>query len=391
MICPVSSWALPESSEYGRQPFGLRRGQPADFDAKFDRLTVFYDCFRVSDTRVMLVGPPLKHFPGILESLQVSSAPSGKQCAYEVRHRATSHFGNRHVENLSELWVETAAGDTCLHLQAAAGRTSMEIQPAGRELFRGKRVLFTLSKNNDPQWICDWMRFHRDMQGANAVLLYDNASTAYSVSALEEQMQRISGFEAVCVVDWPFKYGPRAAGRQVWDYAYSQGGMLEDARWRFLADAYGVLNCDVDELVLSHEGNLFDRAAATDTGCLRFTGRWVAQSSASSQATPRHREITDQLRPLWRLQGLRLKDANLCPAKWVVVPSRCPVEAHWSVHEIVGLRSALLRQHDTCYRHFTRIGTNWKNNRHLIEGDGSRPRKKDTELEHAFAGVRWEH
>jgi hypothetical protein len=54
------------------------------------------------------------------------------------------------------------------------------------------------------------------------------------------------------------------------------------------------------------------------------------------------------------------------------------------------MRSALLRQDDTYYRHFTRIGTNWKNNRHLIEGDGSRPRKKDTELEHAFAGVRWE-
>lgn len=390
MICPVSSWALPENSKYGREPAGLHKGRTADFDAQFDRLTVFYDCFRVSESRVMLIGPPLTSFPGILDSLQVRSIPSGKQCTHEVRHRVTTRFGNRRVDNLSEIWVDVAAGDTCLHLQTTAGQTTVEIQLAGRDLFRGKRVLFTLSKNNDPQWICDWMRFHRDMQGANAVLLYDNASTAYSVSALHEQMQQVSGFEAICVVPWPYKYGPRAAGRQVWDYAYNQCGAMEDARWRFLTEAYGVLNCDVDELALSHEGNLFDKAAATDTGCLRFTGRWVTQSTSSSEETPRHRESTDQLRPRWRWQGPRLKDTNLCPAKWVVVPSRCPAEAHWSVHEIVGRPSAVLKQDDTYYRHFTRIGTNWKNNRHLIEGDASRTRRKDTELEQAFAGVRWE-
>ena len=76
MICPVSPWALPENSEYGRKPFGLRKGQPADFHSQFDRLTIFYDCFRASDTQVMLVGPPLKYFSGILDSLQVSSTPS---------------------------------------------------------------------------------------------------------------------------------------------------------------------------------------------------------------------------------------------------------------------------------------------------------------------------
>jgi hypothetical protein len=390
MICPVSSWALPENAKYGREPAGLLSARTADFDAKFDRLTVFYDCFRVSESRVMLIGPPLTSFPGILDSLQIRSTPSGQQSAHQVHNRFTTRFGSRRVDNLSEVLVEVEAGVTSLHLESAAGHQTMQVQPSGRDLFRGKKVLFTLSKDNDPQWICDWMRFHRDMQGANAVLLYDNASTAYSLSALEMQMSQISGFDVVCVIPWPYKYGPRAAGRQLWDYAYSQGGAMEDARWRFLSDAYGVLNCDIDELVLSQQGNVFDKVAATATGCLRFTGRWVTQPAASSDETPRHRESTDQLRPRWRLQGPRLKDTNLCPAKWVVVPSRCPAEAHWSVHEIVGRSSSVLKQADTYYRHFTRIGTNWKNNRHQIEGDASKTRRKDTDLEQAFAGVRWE-
>jgi hypothetical protein len=389
MICPVSSWALPEDSKYAREPVGLKTAQPEDFDAKFDRLTVFYDCFRVSDTRVVLIGPPLISFPGILDSLEIRSTLLAKQCAWEVRHRSTPRFGNRSVDNLTEVRVDVAAGDTCLHLQSAAGQNTLEIQPGGCDLFHGKRVLFTLSKNNDPQWICDWMRFHRDMQGADAVLLYDNGSTAYTVCALHEQMRQVSGFAVICIVSWPYKYGPRAAGRQVWDYAYCQGGVMEDARWRFLAGAYGVLNCDIDELALSREGNLFDKAAATDVGCLRFAGRWVTPPFASDQAAPRHRESTDQLLPQWRWQGPRLKDKNLCPSKWVVVPGRCPAEAHWSVHEIVGRPSSVVKQSDTHYRHFTRIGTNWKNNRHLIEGDASR-RKKDIELEQAFARVRWD-
>ncbi len=165
---------------------------------------------------------------------------------------------------------------------------------------------------------------------------------------------------------------------------------MEDARWRFLADAYGVLNCDIDELILSSEGNVFDKAAASSAGYVKFAGRWVTPPLTSAETAPRHRESTDQLLPQWRWRGLRLKDTKLCPAKWAVVPGHCPAEAHWSVHEIVGMQTKTLQQSDTCYRHFTRIGTNWKNNRQSIERDTSRRRKEDTDLQQAFARVNWE-
>jgi len=163
---------------------------------------------------------------------------------------------------------------------------------------------------------------------------------------------------------------------------------MEDARWRCLADAYGVLNCDIDELALSREGNVFDKAAASNAGYVRFAGRWVTPSVTPAETAPRHRESTSQLLPQWRWSGLRPKDTKLCPTKWAIAPNRCPPEAHWSVHEIVGVRTTAMKPDDTCYRHFTRIGTNWKNNRHSIERDVRQ--KVDTELQQAFARVRWE-
>jgi hypothetical protein len=389
MLDTVSAWVLDENSQYRREPARPPHRRQADFDARFDWLTVFYNCFRISDTRAMLIGPPLGRFPGILDSLEIKANPTGNECHYEVQHLFTTGFANRRTDNLCRVLIDVDAGDTCLHLQSRAGPKTLELRPNYRELFRGRRVLFTLSRNNDPQWICDWMRFHRDMQSADAVLLYDNGSTAYDVSSLLDQMRQVSGFQAICVVHWPYKYGPQGVGRGTWDSAFSQDGVMEDARWRYLADAHGALNCDIDELVLSGDGNVFDKAALK-AGYVKFAGRWVMPPLTSAETAVRHRESTYQLLPQWRWRGLRLRDTKLCPAKWAVVPNRCPAEAHWSVHEIVGMQTRTLEENDTCYRHFTRIGTNWKNNRHGIERDAPRQRKEDTALQKAFAQVKWE-
>ena len=104
--------------------------------------------------------------------------------------------------------IEVPEGDTCLQLQTVAGSKVLDIRPSARQVFRGRRVLFTLSKNNHPTWICDWMRFHRDLHAADAVLLYDNASTIYTADALLEKMNQVSGYSSICVVSWPYKYGP---------------------------------------------------------------------------------------------------------------------------------------------------------------------------------------
>ena len=285
MIETVSSWILPETSEYHREPARPVERRQANFDAQFDWHTVFYDCFRVQGTQVMLIGPPLTRFEGILDSLKIHALPTGNECRYEVHHRFTTGFANGRTDNLCQILIEVSEGDICLQLQTAAGSKILDIRPSARQVFRGRRVLFTLSKNNHPTWICDWMRFHRDLHTADAVLLYDNGSTIYTVEALLEEMNRVSGYASICVVSWPYKYGPQGVGRGTWDSAFSQDGAMEDARWRYLAEAYAVLNCDIDELSLSAESNIFDQAAASAAGYVKFSGRWVTPKNGEEAET----------------------------------------------------------------------------------------------------------
>lgn len=392
MIETPSSWVLPVNSTYRREPVRpLNRRQPA-FDSEFDALTVFYDCFRATATKVMLLGPPLNKFPGILDSLTITAVPSGTKCPFQVEHQCTTTFANRQTQSVCRLTVEVPEGDSSLQLQSTAGSTLMEIRPRACEAFRGKRVLFTLSKNNDPQWIRDWMRFHRDLHHADAVLLYDNGSTNYTPAALLEAMKQVSGFSVVSVVQWPFKYGPQGVGRGTWDSSYAQVGMMEDARWRFLSEAHAVLNCDIDELVLSREVDLFDRTAASPSRYLQFSGRWVNMLADAAQdpSTPRHRESVYQSLPQWRWQGLGPADIKLCPAKWAVVPAHCPANALWSAHEIVGMRANKLKSGDIGYRHFAQISTHWKKQRRAMGPSDLRLHKEDLQLLDAFSKVKWD-
>jgi hypothetical protein len=394
MIVTASSWSLAESAGYHREAARPRHLRPADFAALFDAQTVFYDCVRLSPSQVMLIGPPLVRFAGILDSLTINAVPGGEACRYRVEHKATTAFGNRKTHNLCRVVVDVPATAAALHVRCKAGDVQMAIEPNAGEHFRGHRVLLTLSRNNDPAWICDWMRFHRDLQGADAVLLYDNGSTAYRLPALLEAMSKVAGFARITVVAWPYKYGPQGLGRGTWDSAFCQNGALEDARWRFLGEASAVLSCDIDELVLSPRGSVFAAATASAAGYVRFAGRWVnprpqAGNAQNAVSLPRHVDSTQQVMPRLTWRRLVPKDINLSPPKWAVVPGRCPPEAHWSVHEIVGMRTQTMKLTTACYRHFQNISTHWKKTRARFEPSTGVRLKDDTELQQAFAKVRW--
>ncbi len=397
MIRTASSWTLSESAVYRRQPARRQHQRPPDFQALFDDRTVFYDCFRVSPGQVMLLAPPLLRFPGVLDSLKFETLPDGWDCRFECQHKFTSAFGNRHIHNLCRVLVDVPQDVVALRARCDAGSTVLTIHPNGREHFRGKRVLLTLSKNNDPVWICDWMRFHRDLQKADAVLLYDNGSTAYDLKLLLEAMQQVSGFSTVAVVAWPFKYGPQGIGRGTWDSAFCQDGAIEDARWRFLGDAFAVLSCDVDELTVTEGGSVFDLAATSAAGYVKFAGRWVTSSLPAMNGhafqgqdeVPRHRDSTEQVLPKRQWKNFSLRDIHLSPPKWAAVPGRCPEHAHWSVHEIVGMEARTMKLEDIGYRHFHNISTGWKKTRATIDRSAGVRVATDTALQAAFAKVRW--
>lgn len=345
----------------------------ARYAAQYDWDTLFYDVYR-AERQVVFQGPPLFSF---LDRLRESS-PFDRAFAGlfpKARHVSTKKRG--------EIWLRSDAAH--FTLDGALGRHEIAVQPDGAELFAGRRVLTTLSKDNDPEWIEDWIRFYTRIHGAEAVLLYDNASSAYHWRTLQERLRARFPDIRIVVVSWPFPYGPSGgpAGavngvEAPWDSDFCQTGMLQHARFRFLRRARSVLNLDIDELVLSDRGrSIFAATEASRSGFVKFEGFWISATTplALCAAGARHAEFT------WR-DGL---DPTVCPAKWCLVPARTHARRHsWSVHNLFGSRHNAHISREFAFRHMRAISKGWKERRwDAVDHDPARF-TRDAALARAF-------
>ena len=353
------------------------------FDAEFDDSTLFYDAIWVGD-RALLIGPPLHNLALSVAGMRVLAVPSHAECHYEFEH----------LDLHMRLWVTPPAGTTALRLQTSMGSFEVTVSPSQTSLFAGRRVLYTMSKDNTIAWMQDWIRFHRDVHGADAVLVYDNNSSRYNALQLQDSLQELSGVRSQ-VVSWNFPFGPQGFLRLgYWDSNYGQLGGLDHARWTYLGMAQGVVIADIDELLLVRGGgSVFERLARSRTGSLRYHGKWVTatgQDVTQPQDQGRHRDFTDVVRP--RDQGLdRLRRRGWCPTKWAVDPRRCPPTAQWHIHRIKRWPLAIPVAKQVEYRHFRPLSTNWKYGRGGVEAFDSALHERDEALVRAYASVDWFH
>ncbi len=102
--------------------------------------------------------------------MRVVALPSHEPCSFELRHL------DRHMQ----MWLEAPPGTEKLRFSGPLGTFEVLVGEPAISPFRDCRVIFTLSRDNELDWIRDWVRFNRDVHGADAVLLYDNRSTLYT-------------------------------------------------------------------------------------------------------------------------------------------------------------------------------------------------------------------
>jgi len=268
----LSSLALPADGPHLRQPPRPVDLRGPNYAARFDATTLFYDVYRAG-AHVVLQGPPFLN----LQALLAQSAPlAGALAGWWPRARIRPRF------KAGEIWWRN--GPDHFTLSGPLGTHAIAVQPDGAALFAGRRVIHTLSKDNDIAWIIDWARFYQRHHGADAVLLYDNGSSAYDAAELEETLATACPQMLVRVVSWSFPYGPQgglAAGipgiEAPWDSDFCQTGSMQHARHRFLRHARSVLNADIDELVLGPAGqSIFAAAEASRAGFVKFAGRWIS-------------------------------------------------------------------------------------------------------------------
>lgn len=342
-----TSLLLPTEAAIKRESTRPVEFRQAGFDEAFDASTLFYDLILSRNkhgNNLIFIGPPFSNlFPSFY-----GGRIGGKPLA--------STISNYYLRELSsDVWIPNWDGGA-VDLELDFGSYRLTPQSAATHLYQGRRVLYTLSRDNEVRWIVDWVHFHARNHGANAVLIYDNASTKYAGEDLERSLKEaLPGFE-INVVHWPYKYGPQGFKGRWWDSTFCQAGAFQDARFRFLDSASSVLNCDIDELVVSEKGeSIFDITEKSRNGCTMFNGRWISNAIAGT-----HRDLNSlsDFRHGYFRYLARTEPA--CPKKWCVLPRRCQLEEYWGAHTVSGRDLASSYSDSFSYRHFQSISTNWK-------------------------------
>lgn len=346
-----------------------------DRDGRFDWLTLFYDVYRVGEHAV-LQGPPLHNFAAYLKE---DAALRGKFGLFGSARIIERRKG-------SEIWLKSKAEK--FRLESRLGTFEIAVQPNLGDEFAGKRVVHTLSKDNDIRWIADWIRFYVRVHGADAALLYDNASTRYDVHELRTRLREAHPGIAIRVVSWPFIYGPQAGPAHTvngvvpdWDSDFCQTGSLQHARHRFLSSARSVLNADIDELVMSSQGrSIFEVTERARDRFVKFEGVWISTASPSP------------VRPAESSHGdffYRDKhDAERCTAKWCLVPGAMDRKTHhWSIHNVFGSRANAVVFDEFLFRHFKGVSNNWKDQRSCAVAFDPDRFEKDEALAQALSGA----
>ena len=353
-VCRTQDVQLPDFTDARREPTRPVQFRGQDFARQFDATTLFYDALDLGDGEAVVLAPPFFNLAGDLASTAFSSG--GTAC------RAAIKTHDRHAQ----IWLTGVRGGD-LRAQGPLGDITIPVSPSRTKIFRGRRVIFTMSKDNPIEWILDWVRFNRDVHGADAVLIYDNGSTAYNSATLSAALQSIAGIAASVVVEWPYRYGPQGTRQDHWDSDFCQLGAWEHARWCFLQQARSAMNSDIDELVLSRGGrSVFEAVERSPFGFVRYKGRWIIgvdrHDKDIGERLPRHRDFSVLMPPDYRWSWLRgRRDLNRCSAKWTIVPARCPRRVQWHVHGIASwLPSRLPCSRDFSFAHFREIGSNWK-------------------------------
>ena len=206
--------------------------------SEFDARTIFFDVFADWDERYLYgIGPRFFNLKKELLPMQllVEGHPvkfrfyeKGNICLFKS-HRLTQPIG----ESL----------DIALQFKAFSYSVKLEKQnKSNSSQDAAPLTISTLTKDNDPGQVVEWILWHRRLHSVERVVLYDNGSK--NLNELSKRLSRLRTEVGVILVDWSFPYG-------IFPYNATQQGSLNHCKMRFATAAGYCINLDIDEYLVS--------------------------------------------------------------------------------------------------------------------------------------------
>ena len=338
----LSSIILPAGHKFLRA-VPVEKQDDADFIAAYDKHTLFYDVFHDPATNLIhMIGPDLRNLKRYFKkaTLEVDGV--------EVENREIVKLGPRTNEVTFPSPNDDPKRLRVFQPRAPQLDESVDINRSDLEKFRGKNALVAISKNNELRWIEDWLTYYAAKHGANAVVLIDNGSDAYSLEELRDTIGKVKAIEAAQVISAPFPFGPRASTRVEIGSKFLHLSMLHVAHRKYLAQANAVLSVDIDELVVSPtDESVFSAVKSTPERYMSIPGQWRYARKPKGSAMVTHAD---------HVLKRRGADARMQP-KWCIDPQGPVQGRYWRVHGLAGTKRNF--RHDFYYLHCRQITTNW--------------------------------
>ena len=338
----LTGLTLPEDSAFLRGVPVAKKDDP-DFLAAFDRRTLFYDVFHDAEAgTIRIVAPSLRTQRRLLRQAVV------KVDGQRIDLPEIELLSPRTSQIVFPAPVEEPKTLRISHRGTPKLNAQMPIGKANTAKFAGRNALVAISKNNDPVWIADWLRYYVSQHGANAVVLIDNGSDAYPLRDLRRAILSVKGIEAAEIVSAPFPFGPKGVDRISVNAKFLHLSALHIAHTRFLNRANAVLSVDIDELVTKPgDETIFEATKASPDGFLSIAGTW------------RYARKPDEPRPIRHVEHVlrrKGKDATMQP-KWCVDPTGPLAGRYWRTHGVA--QATPNHAHGFRYLHCRQITTNW--------------------------------
>ncbi|WP_237218414.1 hypothetical protein [Rothia nasimurium] len=318
---------------------------PAGFEEKYDFHTFAYHAYwNTAGDKAILICPPFGNFRDTVKLGDQKIALTDADSEYLTVYKYPRYYRVEVAEELLD-----ARGQLPVYVNDSEAY-SLKIQDNISDLFRDLKILHTLQKDNNLEWIYDWVKYYISVHEIDAVVIFDNGSTKYSIEEIKETVISAGNgkLKKVIIFDWDFPYGPAMSP---WTSFFLQPSTFAVAHEYIYQYADFVVNTDIDEYILESDTSLSQALDESGTGSLVIHGHWIENIPLPGA----HLEESSSPR-VWQFGYFN--PTRLNSGKWVSRPQDLnDPTVHFSEHWISG-RSLTA---DPRFRvaHFTALTSGW--------------------------------
>ena len=359
----LSKFSYPQVWNHQRQPARPLELQVLDFEKTYDYTTLWNDVIQINPTTVLLIGPPLYNTVNYLRT----------RCKFTDRSNKVLSWQHQQLDRVDFIAVTCTESIDAIYLHDGTATHLLPVSQPSND-FINKSVIVTISKNHPITWLQQWIHYHKTVHNVEGFLIYNNQSSDYTSTELEQQLMR-SDIE-IKIVDYDVPFGTMGGGLWEWqgksgtflpwDSDFAQYVMLEHAKWRYLWCAKLAINADTDELLLLNNMTLDQFAEYckhSSNSAWLYQGTWI--EPVDSQTGQIANSVSFDQRHFKNYWHTAHSNQRGIGVKWMLNPQK-NMNYQWMLHRTTGPH---MQTKDISFAHYLAMNTSWSWKRDGFNGD----------------------